>query len=168
LANHAFASCKGARKRALFLAFANGLHEAEARFPGCLSIDSDSQGARVQLLDPKTKATACSVDFWANGNKVEWRHSADFGLTWWFEQTIASIAARAASKALGRPVVLTEEGVSETLRPDFDAKYPRLSDWMSSLMDSVGPGRTIAPIPKPLLTERFAALESVIEGPGLS
>jgi hypothetical protein len=36
------------------------------------------------------------------------------------------------------------------------------------LMDSVGPGRTIAPIPKPLLTERFAALESVIEGPGLS
>lgn len=163
MANHAFAALRGSTKAPLFGAFAEGVLAAAERFPGAYRvIEQDPEQIVVGLADPALGEVVCQATFWSSGKRVEWRHTADFGLTWWFEQTVAAIAGRAAADALGKPVVMTDEGVDDKMAPDYDRKYPRYSDWMRAMMDPLGTGKPLPPA-MPILPYRLAALQEVVE-----
>ena len=169
MSNHCFATVRCRAPSELFRAFADGVVGASVRFPKAFEILSrDETSIEVALIDPVHGQLACRAGFWqSGGRKVEWRHPRDVFLTWWFQETVASIAARKARQVLNCTVTLTDEGIDGPLGGEFDQRYPRLSDWVKAMSMGFHPAGTYSSeeSARSLLSPQWAALEAILESP---
>lgn len=63
--------------------------------------------------------------------KLQWKHGhGDFH--WWRKNFIGHYVARNFAKC-----VIRDEGISETMEPDFDLKYPTAESWVQELAASI-------------------------------
>ena len=130
MSNHAYATCSAVSSKEFWQTFCHGLViAASERFDGAATVNYDAQSSIVSLVNDATGETLTEARYWLNDmGQIEWSHR--FGqLCWWFQETLASKSCRYCEQELNAEVVLTDDGIEEEMRPEFDLRYPRLCDW---------------------------------------
>lgn len=132
MSNYSFARASGLGSRKLFSAYCAQLPAIQARFAGQLRVTQDDQGISLTLADKSAPQFALKTTLWREPRR---------GLSWateiaptafWFSETVASIGLASVETATGKAIILSNEGIDETFRPEFHRRYPTLSDWMLS------------------------------------
>jgi hypothetical protein len=130
MSNHAYATCSAVPSKQFWKIFCHGLTiTASERFDGAASVSRDQDTVAVSLVNDATGETLTEVRYWLNDEgQIEWSHH--FGqLHWWFQETLASKTCRYCEQELNAGVIITDDGIEEEMRPEFDLRYPRLCDW---------------------------------------
>jgi hypothetical protein len=73
--------------------------------------------------------TDLSASIWIKrGKEFEWKHEID-QFIWW----IVSCLMSRFITAIDPNIKMTDDGISETLNPDFHIKYPKPVDWLIAI-----------------------------------
>lgn len=91
-------------------------------FGGQFIIQSESTGSIT--LTHSTK-TYYSWTFWIDGQTMQWKTQSNQEL-FWYSETFAAKMLREINPRLR----IRNEGISESIKLDFDIQYPTMQDWI--------------------------------------
>lgn len=94
------------------------------KFKNTLEIENFDNGWFIKIDD-------FPMGIWLSENKrrLEWYHQLDF-FKHWLMMSITSILVR----TLNSKAKIHDDGISETLKPNFDQQYPKLENWTKAMM----------------------------------
>jgi hypothetical protein len=116
----------------LWDAFSRGVHLAARRFKGAALVIDHVGWLRIRLSTAPMQLphapAVCEADYGLEEGAIAWSHYHR-RLDWWVCESVAAHALRHVEQSRGTVVTITDSGIEETLRPEFDLRYPRFRDW---------------------------------------